>query len=146
MNLKQFFRPSPLLIIATITLLLLLSELFFKTNIDNDFRYPLMQRQLIFFVEIIAVDILLKFFFLKRKILFWSLQILVCLLLFYYWIVSQFCAKGHSLFILALMKYTIVPVEITINPQLTICQPVDHNMNNHIPMPSITGNGNNGIL
>ena len=88
MNLKQFLRPSPLLIIATITLLLLLSELFFKTNIDNDFRYPLMQRQLIFFVEIIAVDILLKFFFLKRKILFWSLQILVCLLLFYYWIVS----------------------------------------------------------
>ncbi len=88
MNLKQFLRPSPLLIIATITLLLVLFELLVKTNIDNDFRYPLMKRQLIFFVEIAAVDILLKAFLQKRKVVFWGLQILVCLLLFYYWIVT----------------------------------------------------------
>ena len=88
MKVKQFLRISPLLIIASITFLLLLCELVFKTNLDNGFRYPLMKRQLIFFLQIAVGDVLLKLLFQRKKTAFWSLQILGCLLLFYYWIVT----------------------------------------------------------
>jgi hypothetical protein len=54
--------------------------------------------------------------------------------------------NGHSLFTFALVKYTIVPKAIALNPPNTMWKPVDTKMPTHIAIAKNIGSGNSGIL
>lgn len=88
LTIKQLLRPTPLLILSAITLVVIFYEFFFQTSAGREFRYPLMKHQLVFFAEMMVLDVLIKFISQNKNYLLWSLQILACLGILYYWIVT----------------------------------------------------------
>ncbi len=87
LTIKQLLRPTPLIILSAITLIVIFYEFFFQTAASREFRYPLMKHQFVFFAEMIALDLVIKFISQNKNYLLWSLQILACFGILYYWIV-----------------------------------------------------------
>lgn len=88
LNTKPFLKPTPLLILSAIVLFIFLYELILQTAVAPEFRYPLMKRLFIFFAEMMVLDVAIKLIAQNKKYLLWPLQLLACLGLLYYWIIT----------------------------------------------------------
>jgi hypothetical protein len=84
---KWFTRTTPFVVIAVISAIVILVELIIERGGPEGIRLPLLLKLFFFLVTISAIDVLLKFYF-KKNYNIWIIEIIMCLGLFYYWIVT----------------------------------------------------------
>ena len=83
---KWFARTSPFVLLSVISAFLLLYQLIFAGG-AKEWRHPLLAELLFLVVLFVVIDIVLKQFIQKNYWL-WIIELLLCLGLIYYWIVT----------------------------------------------------------
>jgi hypothetical protein len=84
---NRFARPSPFVILSIVAAFLFLYQLIFESGGPDEWRHPLLLRLLLFVFLLVVADLVLKHFIQKHYWL-WLIELFLCLVLIYYWIVT----------------------------------------------------------
>ena len=83
---KWFSRTTPFVIIAVITTVIVVFALF-TNSAAKYWQFPLLLKAIVFVAAIVVFDVFLKFYFTKTYPI-WIIEMVGCLGLFYYWLVT----------------------------------------------------------
>lgn len=84
---KWFARTSPFLVLSLVTAFLLVYQTVFEHGGADEWRHPLILRLLLFLILLVGIDLILKYV-IKKNAWLWGIELLLCLGLFYYWIIT----------------------------------------------------------
>lgn len=84
---KWFTRTSPFVILAVVSAFILLYQTIFERGGPDGWKYPLLGKLFFLVVIIVAIDLILKRL-IQKNYLLWTIELLLCLGVVYYWIVT----------------------------------------------------------
>jgi hypothetical protein len=86
---KWYSRTTPFVLLALSGAIVLLYEVIVERGGPEGWRYPLLTKLFGYLVVIVLIDIALKIFIRMRTYVIWLIELLLLLIAFYGWVISE---------------------------------------------------------